>query len=181
MAEGGPSHQRRPSPAAMLGVDVVRHEEAWADAGLSDAALTEAARAAFKAAPPAKPGSYEVTLVLAGDGEMRRLNRTWRGKDASTNVLSFPADGDISEPGFLGDIILAYETVEREAREQGKRLEDHAAHLVVHGLLHLLGFDHADDKQAERMESLERAALATLGIADPYAEGEEMRVAEASR
>jgi len=149
---------------------LVRHDEAWSTAGLPEALFRRAAEAAFSAAPPRAHGRYQVTLVLVGDEEMRSLNRTWRGKDSATNVLSFPADDAIAEPGFLGDVVLAYGTVAREAREQSIPLSDHAAHLVVHGTLHLLGFDHADDKQAEEMERLEREALATLGIADPYAE-----------
>jgi probable rRNA maturation factor len=113
-----------------------------------------------------------VTLVVTDDGEMRDLNRIWRGKDAPTNVLSFPA-GEVGAHGFLGDVVLAHETARREARKQNIALRDHVAHLVVHGVLHLLGFDHTEDVAAERMETLEREALASLGVADPY-------VAEAS-
>ena len=102
---------------------------------------------------------------------MRDLNREWRGKDAPTNVLAFPA-GDHTGPGPLGDVVLAYETVSDEARNVGIAFADHASHLVIHGLLHLLGFDHINDDEAEWMESLERTALARLGIADPYAEQE---------
>jgi probable rRNA maturation factor len=180
VAEGGPSRKHPASPAATLGVEVLRRDAAWAKAGIGDTMLERAARAGFEAVPPRRQGDYQAAIVLAGDEEMRALNRNWRGKDSSTNVLSFPAGGDIGEPGFLGDIVLAYETVAREAREQEKPLKDHVAHLVVHGLLHLIGFDHADDAEAEEMESLERAALARLGIADPYVEPEEQRAAEAS-
>ena len=112
----------------------------------------------------------EVSVLLAGDEEVRALNRTWRGKDAPTNVLSFPS-GEIAATGFLGDVALAAETIRREAHEQEIALQDHVSHLVVHGVFHLLGFDHDDDEAAERMETLERAALASLGIADPYAAG----------
>ena len=181
MAEGGPSRRRAAPPAPRLGVEVVRHDEAWAEAPISDEALTRAANAALDAAPPKLLGHDKIALVLTGDAEMRALNLYWRGKDAATNVLSFPADDDISEPGFLGDIVLAYETVEREAREQGKSLGDHVTHLVVHGVLHLIGFDHEDDAEAERMEAVERAALASLGIADPYVERDAPSAAEASR
>ena len=170
MAEGGPSRKCAAPPAVRLGVEVVRHDEAWSDAKIGDAALKRAAQAGFAAAPPRAPGNYEVAIVLTDDAEMRVLNRTWRGKDTPTNVLSFPADEDISEPGFLGDVVLAFETVRAEAREQAISLADHAAHLVVHGVLHLIGFDHADHTAAERMEDLERKALASLGIADPYGE-----------
>jgi probable rRNA maturation factor len=163
-----------------LGVEVVRHDEAWGQARISDDLLERAAKAAFAAAPPKQQGDYDIALVLTGDAEMRALNRHWRGKDAATNVLSFPADEDVSEPGFLGDVVLAFETVQRESRGQDISLEDHVAHLVVHGVLHLIGFDHESDAGADRMEAIERQALASLGIADPYAETGATRAAEAS-
>jgi probable rRNA maturation factor len=178
MADGGPSRKRADAPGATLEVEVARHGGAWAGQ-VTDAMLKRAARAAFGTAPSLSAGAYHVTLVLTDDAEMQTLNRTWRGKDASTNVLSFPA-GDIGAPGFLGDVVLAYETTRAEAREQNLGLQDHAAHLVVHGVLHLLGFDHMDDEEAERMEALERAALASLGVADPYVEENATRSAEVS-
>jgi probable rRNA maturation factor len=180
MAEGGPRRKRAAFSGATLEVEIVRHSAAWARSGLGDAVLARAARAGFDAAPPRRGGAYLVTLALTGDTEMRVLNRTWRGKDAPTNVLSFPADGAIGEPGFLGDVMLACETALKEAREQDIPLADHVAHLVVHGVLHLLGFDHAEDAEAERMEDVERRALASLGIADPYAGQDEARSAEVS-
>jgi probable rRNA maturation factor len=180
MAEGGPSRKPAATPGPTLEVEVVRHDEAWADAGLGDAMLARAARAGFDAAPPRAQGTYHLTIALSNDAEMRALNRTWRDKDAPTNVLSFPADDEISGPGFLGDVVLAYETTLKEAREQSIAFADHASHLVVHGVLHLLGFDHANDAEAERMENLERKALAFLGIADPYAEKGGARSAEVS-
>jgi len=175
MADGGPSRK-----CVTLEVEIVRHEDAWVPAQLSGAVLERAALAAFLAAPPLRPGAYQVTLALTGDAEMRTLNRTWRGKDAATNVLSFRAGDDLREPGLLGDVVLAYETTLKEAREQSIALQDHVAHLVVHGVLHLLGFDHATDEDAERMENLERTALASLGIADPYAEAEGASAEEVS-
>jgi probable rRNA maturation factor len=153
-----------------LDVDVVRHAEAWDEARIDDAMLRRAAQAAAAEAPALPAGDYELTILLTDDEEMRALNRTWRDKDAPTNVLSFPASDTLSGPGLLGDIALAYETIREEARDRDIALTDHVAHLVVHGVLHLLGFDHADDRQAERMETLERKALASLGIADPYAD-----------
>lgn len=108
-----------------------------------------------------------LSLCLADDDAVRRLNAQFRGKDKPTNVLSFPAP-----PGFgseLGDVVLAFETVAREAAEQGKPFADHARHLIVHGILHLLGMDHEDGREAEAMEAKERAILARLGIPDPYA------------
>ena len=109
--------------------------------------------------------SGEVSLVFTDDAGIRRLNATWRGKDKPTNVLSFP---QVAGP-LLGDIVLAAETVGREAALAGKPFEDHIAHLVVHGFLHLLGYDHEADADAEKMEELERVALKRLGIPDPYA------------
>jgi probable rRNA maturation factor len=178
MAEGGPSRKRPAFSGATLEVEIVRHDEAWAGAGLGDAMLARAARAAFAAASPGRGGAYHVTLALTDDAEMRVLNRMWRGKDVPTNVLSFPADDAIAGPGFVGDVVLAYETAQKEAREQDIKLADHVSHLVVHGVLHLLGFDHGDDAEAERMEDVERRALASLGIADPYAEPSKARSAE---
>lgn len=112
----------------------------------------------------------EVSLLLADDSEIRRLNRRFRGRDAATNVLAFPtgAAGAGGAPVLLGDVALAYETVCAEAAVQGKTPADHVSHLIVHGVLHLLGFDHEDDGAATEMEERERQALAALGIADPY-------------
>ena len=122
---------------------------------------TAALRAAHAEAVPAAAGG--LTLVLADDALQRRLNRAYRGHDKPTNVLSF--DG---APAALGDVVLALETVAAEARAQGKPLADHVAHLVVHGVLHLMGYDHETERGARRMEGLEVAILAGLGIADPY-------------
>ncbi len=115
----------------------------------------------------------EVSLLLTGDVRMQALNLQWRHKDKPTNVLSFPAApvaiGEMVGP-MLGDIVIAFETVEREALQEGKSLDDHFVHLVVHSLLHLFGYDHETPADAERMEAMEIAILATLGIGDPYAE-----------
>lgn len=123
----------------------------------------------------APDGPVELSVILADDGTVHRLNRDYRGQDKPTNVLSFAlAEGeavpDAGGPAMLGDIVLAYETVAREAAEAGKRPQDHACHLVVHGVLHLLGYDHGTDAEAETMERLETAILARFGLADPYAE-----------
>ncbi len=163
MSEGGPSR-------AKLAVAVVRRAAGWRACGVTDTALARWARAGFEAGAPPSPGRYEVSILLTDDREMRALNRTWRGKDAPTNVLSFPASDDPSRPGLLGDVALAYETSQKEADAMGLALADHAAHLVVHGVLHLLGFDHEADQEAARMEALESQALAALGIKNPYAE-----------
>jgi probable rRNA maturation factor len=114
----------------------------------------------------------EVSLLFTSDEEVRSLNAAWRGKDKATNVLSFPmAEGaeEIAGAQLLGDIVLAFGVCAREAAEKKVALETHAAHLVVHGTLHLLGYDHeTSDAGAEEMEQVERQALASLGIADPY-------------
>ena len=113
------------------------------------------------------PRPVRVTLALSSDAEVAALNGRFRGKTGPTNVLSFPAAK--SEPnGFIGDIVLARETLEREAAEQGIASEDHLQHLVIHGILHLLGYDHETPGDAERMERLEIQILSSLGIADPY-------------
>jgi probable rRNA maturation factor len=136
------------------------------------------ALAALAADPAALPEGArpEVSLVLADDDTVRGLNRDWRGKDAPTNVLSFAALDDDDAPVvdgvplLLGDVVLAFGTCAAEAAVDGKTLGDHLAHLVVHGVLHLLGYDHEDDEAgAEEMEALETGVLAGLGIADPYA------------
>ena len=183
MADGGPSRKNvKPGASSRLDVAVVRHSAAWRGAGVTDASLARAARAAFAAAPPPSPGAYEVSLLLTDDAEMRALNATWRGKDAATNVLSFPSSdrpsSDVSEPGLLGDVALGYDTTLKEAGETNIAFADHVAHLVVHGVLHLLGLDHMRDDEAEQMETLERRALASLGIADPYAGDKVARPAE---
>jgi probable rRNA maturation factor len=170
MADGGPS---RSSGASPLEIEIVRHSELWDSIEVSGDALSRAALAAFAASSAAPDAPREVTLVLTDDDEMRELNRTWRGKDSSTNVLSFPVGEPVGEahgePSPLGDIVLAGEAVIEEAKVKGIPAADHAAHLVVHGMLHLLGFDHERDADAERMESFETKVLAGLGIADPYA------------
>ena len=117
-------------------------------------------------------GEHELSLVLSDDAHVRVLNRDWRDKDRPTNVLSFPAedrDPDIAPAlPMLGDVVLAEETVRREAREQDKGFRDHALHLIAHGVLHLLGHDHMDEAEAERMEDLEVKVLGRVGIGDPY-------------
>ena len=127
--------------------------------------------AAMRIAKPKITGAAEISVVLTSDIEQRVLNRDYRGIDKPTNVLSFPQiEPHAPVSGLLGDIILARETVEREAAEEGKSLADHVSHLVVHGFLHVLGYDHIAEDEALHMEGLETQILATLGIADPYAD-----------
>jgi len=159
------------------------------EAGDWEAAVTDvemlveaAAHAAFEAAERPEilgKAPAEMSLVLADDALVQTLNRDYRDKDKPTNVLSFALLDDLDDtddtlardegmPILIGDVILAFETVQREAREQGKSIKDHLTHLVIHGVLHLLGYDHQSDPDADRMEKLETSILARLGIADPY-------------
>lgn len=140
---------------------------------LSERVLSAAAR--FLAREEGQPfpakGAPEVSLVFTGDEDIRSINAEWRGKDEPTNVLSFPAfplaPGRTPGP-MLGDIIFAQETLVREAANLGKPFDDHLAHLMVHGFLHLFGYDHGQDDEAEKMEGLETRILAELGLSDPY-------------
>ncbi len=131
----------------------------------------ETVRAAIAAAARKAPAEGEVSLALTDDAAIKALNRDWRGIDKPTNVLSFPATAPklAGVPALLGDVIVAYETLAREAAEEDKPVLHHLAHLAVHGYLHLLGYDHGTDSEAEAMEAMERDILSTLGIADPYA------------
>jgi probable rRNA maturation factor len=143
--------------------DVELEAPAWARS-LPDA--EDVARRAALAALAARDGGA-VVVLLTDDESVHDLNLRFRGKDSSTNVLAFPAP--TNPEGHLGDIALAFGVCETEARAQGKPLADHLGHLVVHGVLHLLGYDHQDDAQAEVMEALEREVLAGMGLPDPYA------------
>lgn len=128
------------------------------------------ARRAITTAAPASARRCELALVLTDNKAVRALNRKWRGKNAPTNVLSFPAaDGGQPRRPVLGDIVIAYETTAAESRAEGKPFDHHLVHLVVHGFLHLLGYDHESDGEAEEMEHLERKILARLDVPDPYA------------
>lgn len=151
------------------------HDAAWLDA-LGD--LEQRARQAVSAALrhlDAGAAPLEISLVFTDDAEQRGLNRDYRHKDSATNVLSFPNMDDVAmaaadgPPRLLGDVVLARETIAREAGEQDKSFADHTVHLLVHGTLHLLGYDHLEAGEAEEMEALEAEILADLGIADPYA------------
>lgn len=153
-------------------IDIAVNGGEWPAGPALMAIARQAVSAAVSTADLQMPPDAELSIVFTDDAEMRSINRQWRGKDKPTNVLSFPA-ADIrpGQPGeqMLGDIVLAAETVRREADLEGKPLEDHLTHLVVHGFLHLFGYDHMDETEAAVMEGLETRALATLGIADPHA------------
>ncbi len=145
-------------------IEVLVADPAWRKAEPRAASLVKAAaRAALKH----EGRSGDLAVLLADDERLRALNGAFRGKDAATNVLSFAAaDGSSAQ---LGDIALAFGVCAREAAEQGKNLAAHLQHLTTHGVLHLIGYDHEDPGEAEAMEAKERAILAGLGLADPYA------------
>ena len=161
------------SPTLEIDIDPV-----WGDAIDWEALAARAAQAAAKVAPELAHDNLLVSLVLGDDAEVQRLNQQWRAKNQPTNVLSFPmlsrtevlhAAADEANEGMLGDLILAHGVCTREAADKGIAVADHAAHLIVHGLLHLAGYDHATgEAQAQAMEALETKALALMGIADPY-------------
>lgn len=155
-----------------LDIDLLVEAGTWPDEEVLQHLVERAAGATFAEIGAAWSGTSELSVVFSNDDSIRELNAGWRGKDKPTNVLSFPAfpiSGGGSLPPMLGDIVLAAETVSREAELEQKPIENHISHLVIHGLLHLLGYDHETDAEAEEMEAAERAALARLAIPDPYA------------
>jgi probable rRNA maturation factor len=148
-------------------IEIATQSTAWEKLPGAEALVRRAVEAALR---DEQINDGEIGIVLADDARMRSLNKSFRATDKATNVLAFPAPkhhGDGPRP--LGDIVLAYETLVREAEAEGKTAEHHLAHLAVHGTLHLLGFDHIEDKDADAMEARERAILAKLGVPDPYA------------
>lgn len=155
----------------MITIDILTESPLWGDREAYEKLSHACADAVWKRLDLPKMVT-ELSLVLTDDASIREINAQWRNKDKPTNVLSFPAF-DIApgeKPGrMLGDIIIAHETVEREAREEQKSFDHHLQHMIVHGLLHLLGYDHEDEEEAEEMEGLEREILHTLAITDPYA------------
>lgn len=160
-----------------LSIELIVQEKKW-KARLPSEAIRAACKAAFKEgfriqdSGFGKNKEYEVTVVLANDASIQELNHTYRGKKKPTNVLSFPSQSpesrNLNPESCLGDIIMAYETIESEAKEQGKTFKDHATHLIVHGVLHLLGHDHMRKSEAEAMEEKEIKILKKLGVRNPY-------------
>jgi probable rRNA maturation factor len=160
---------------AALAVDVTISAEAWTGMLRDAEAVARAAAEAAWGALEARGGAAEVSILLADDETVRALNKRHRAIDRPTNVLSFPIGGTVSGgalPAMLGDIVLASGVVAREAEEQGKTLAAHLSHLIVHGVLHLVGYDHATDPEADTMEDLEVRSLAALGLPNPYRYGE---------
>lgn len=157
-----------PSSGNGLEIDIRRDGSRWdADFAQTEPAVHRAAVAALDGVP--RPAALNV--LLTGDAEITKLNMQWRDKNGPTNVLSFPSDESPRPPGeplFLGDIAVARETLEREALRDDVPFVDHLAHLIVHGVLHLRGYDHETEEEAVEMEGRETALLAALGVADPY-------------
>jgi probable rRNA maturation factor len=158
-----------------LDIDVIADSPAWDGFPAAENVCRQSALAAFEAEYHGTARA-EVGLVLADDARIRQLNREFRGQDRTTNVLSFPnltaaevaAPWPADRPMLLGDIVVAYETVVAEAVADHKASSHHLSHLVVHGMLHLLGYDHRTDAEADEMERLETRILATLGVPNPY-------------
>ncbi|MCV0395050.1 MAG: rRNA maturation RNase YbeY [Rhizobiaceae bacterium] len=153
-----------------IDVEIAIEADGWPDEATLASLVGSVVDAVLAELPDFAAGSSELSVVFGDDERIRSLNRDWRGKDAPTNVLSFPAFPGVPKglPPMLGDIVLARETIEREAVLDGKPFEHHLSHLVAHGLLHLLGHDHIEEDQALVMEELERRVLARLAIPDPY-------------
>jgi len=150
--------------------------DCWSAEADADAVIHRAIEAAA-AMVDTDTTDAELAIMLTDDAGIRTLNQNWRGIDKATNVLSFPAlqppegaDEPDEMPRMLGDIAIAYETTRREADDEEKTFANHLSHLAIHGFLHLVGYDHEKDDEAEEMEALEREILATLGIPDPYAD-----------
>ena len=157
-----------PPRSAASTIEIVTQSPLWKE---QRSAKTLLRRAIAEAAAMVPATGGELAVVLTDDAAIRMLNRDWRGKDAATNVLSFPAQDRAARPArprLLGDIVIAYETTEREARAEHKPFAHHLAHLAVHGFLHLAGYDHQADDEADAMERLEIPILAQLAIPDPY-------------
>lgn len=153
-----------------LDIDIRIDADGWRDVSFpAEAAVREAALAAVRAC--AQGDALELSVLLTGDDAIAELNHRWRGKEGPTNVLSFPGDRAASGgmPVLLGDVVIALETVRNEARQGNVPEADHVKHLAIHGVLHLLGYDHETDEDAAEMERCEIEILASLGVADPYA------------
>lgn len=157
-----------------INIDVTVEAGDWAIEDALSAMASQCVDAAVARLGLGDPTS-ELSVLFTDNKAMQALNAEWRGKDKPTNVLSFPAfdlsPGDPPGP-MLGDIVIAHETVRDEAALEGKPLDDHLRHLIVHGFLHVLGYDHENDAEAEEMEAAERAILADIGVPDPYSEAD---------
>jgi probable rRNA maturation factor len=137
-----------------------------------EALVAESLRSVLEESGDILVEGVEVSLLFCDDARIQELNRDFRGQNKPTNVLSFPSPDPLETARFIGDIAVAYETVAREAQEQGKTLKQHCRHMIVHGFLHLLGYDHEDETEAEAMEAMEIRILRRLGVDNPYRDDE---------
>ena len=149
-------------------IEIIVDAPAWEGIADLESLATGAVNASCSASGAKLASGGEVAITFCDDAAIRTLNAEWRKRDSATNVLSFPTPGRLEEKLLLGDIVIAHETVAREAAEQGKTFEDHTMHMIIHGFLHLIGYDHETPKEADAMEALERRIAAALGLGDPY-------------
>ena len=156
----------------MISIEISIESEGWSSEPLLEGLVERALASAIEETRVELAKDAEVSLVFKNDESVRELNKVWRQQDKPTNVLSFPAAEPHQLPtsALVGDIVIARETVAREADAEGKTFDAHLSHLIVHGFLHLVGFDHETDDEAEEMEAIERRVLSRLGIPDPYRE-----------
>lgn len=155
-----------------LQADIAIECESWSKLEDLDQLVSAALQATTQEAKVLLLDGAEVSFLFCDDARICEINRAWRGIDKATNVLSFPtvSTAQLNSAPLLGDIAIAFETVLRESQDERKSLRNHTSHMIVHGMLHLLGYDHENDEDAENMENIERRALAVLGIPDPYAD-----------
>ncbi len=156
-----------------LAVEIAVEDPRWEELGDLEGIAAQSMEAALRESEMALRQGAEISLLFCDDARMRELNRDFRGKDKPTNVLSFPGPDLPESAPVLGDIALGYETIVREAQEQGKSFADHTRHMIVHGFLHLLGYDHETAAEASEMEAMEIRILRRLGVENPYGEPRE--------
>jgi probable rRNA maturation factor len=159
-----------------LAIDIAVESPEWDRLPNLDALVGECVQTVLARTGDEFGEGAELSLLFCDDARIRELNREFRGKDKATNVLSFPGPEEAGGARLLGDIALAFETIDAEAREQDKSLEQHCRHMIVHGLLHLLGFDHEDPAEAEAMEATEIEVLELMGVANPYRDDDERKL-----
>lgn len=150
-------------------IDVIIASPSWERLGNIEQIAEDAIHAVLVETATKILPHAEISLLFCDDAAIKKLNKTWRAKNKATNVLSFPSPGPVARRMMIGDIAIAFETTHAEALAEGKALQAHVTHLVVHGFLHLLGHDHEQASEAEIMENMERRVLARLGVADPFA------------
>ncbi len=155
-------------------LEITIEDRRWSEIANLKEVAAEAISSAYAESECDLGSAFLVSLLFCNDSRIKELNREWRHQDKATNVLSFPAPPDLMMDGYLvlGDLALSYETVLRESETEEKKIIDHLSHLIIHGFLHLLGFDHETESDAEEMEWIERRSLEKIGIMDPYANSE---------